>query len=440
MDAPPHHGLRSDPPYLNQLLRQCIHCGLCLAACPTYQLLGTEMDSPRGRIALLRGVFAGQIAPKSSAFAQHFDRCLGCLACEVACPSDVQYDQLLEIAQSMVLQSRRPSLGERFLRWLTMRALLPHVGRMRLVAQLASVYRATGVQRIVRRLGFLPAPLRAAYALLPPSTRHRPHTSVSASNLRGIPLPRRGRIGLFLGCVQEGFLSHVNRATVRVLERNGYEVVIPAGQTCCGALHRHLGERDLARDLARRNIDAFLAADVDAIVVNAGGCGAALKAYASLLVSYPDAGRVRDFCARLRDLSELLAGSDITPPQGQFVARVTHADSCHLRHAQGIAEQPRALLRSIHGLELVELAHPGDCCGSAGVYNIAQPAIAGRLLDAKLADIAASGAEVVVTTNPGCQLQIMAGVRQARLPVRVMHLAELLDEAYAPERADGDAH
>lgn len=411
-------------------LDQCIHCGLCLQACPTYAVFNTEMDAPRGRIALMRAVSEGRVAPDAPRFVEHVDRCLGCRACETACPSGVQYGALVEVARVVVERGRAPGRAERLVRWLGLRQLMPHAARLKLVARLAWLYQRSGAQRLVRRLDVLPGALRAMETILPPiDPRYADYRA---------PAPaigqRRGRVALLTGCIQEAFLAPVNQATARVLQRNGYEVVFPQGQTCCGAAQLHAGDEELARDLARRNVDAFLAHDVEAIVVNAGGCGLALKEYPQLLKDDPDyRARVAQFAAKVKDVNEFLAGHLYVAPRGVMRARATYADSCHLRHGQKVVAQPRALLRRIPGLDLVELRQPDRCCGSAGTYNITQPAIADAVLDAKMADIAATGADLIVTSNTGCHMQLIAGVRRAGLRARVMHVVEVLDMAYAQE-------
>lgn len=413
-------------------LEQCIHCGLCLQACPTYAVFGTEMDSPRGRIVLMRAAAEGRFEPDelTDGFATHITRCLACRACETACPSGVQYGALVEQARLVVERGRTPGRAERLLRWAGLRQLMPHRERLKLLARLLWLYQATGAQWLVRRLNVLPKTLAAMEAILPPiDPRFRDYRAPAPAIGR-----RRGRVAFFIGCIQEAFLSQVNAATVRVLQRNGYEVVFPAPQTCCGAAQAHVGDEELARDLARRNIDAFLGQDVEAIVVNAGGCGLSLKEYPHLLRDDPAyAAPAREFGAKVQDISEFLADHLHVPPRGELPAVATYADSCHLRHGQKVVRQPRDLLRQIPGLTLVELKQPDRCCGSAGVYNIAQPEIADAVLDAKMADIAATGASLIVASNTGCHMQLVAGVRKAGLKARVLHLAEVLDLAYKNE-------
>ncbi len=417
-------------PEFKTLVAQCIHCGLCLQACPTYAVFGTEMDAPRGRIALMRAASEGRLTADdlSHVFARHINLCLSCLACQTACPSGVQYGRLIEITRLALARRRRQGLVERIVRWVGLRQAMPHVGRLKALAWLLWLYQATGLQRLVRRAGLLPGPLRAAEAILPPiSPRHR--------NYRR-PAPalgqRRGKVAFFIGCVQEAFLGAVNEATIRVLQRNGFDVHFPAGQTCCGAAQLHIGEEALARDLARRNIEAFLADDFDAVIVNAGGCGATLKdEYPGLFRADPVwAARAAAFSAKVKDISEFLAENLRARPQGVVNLRATYADSCHLRHAQKIVKQPRALLQLIPGLELIELRQPDRCCGSAGVYNIVHWETADQVLAEKMADIAATGADTIVVTNTGCHMQLLAGVRKAGLNARVMHLVELLELSY----------
>ncbi len=414
-------------------LDQCIHCGLCLQACPTYDVFGTEMDSPRGRIALMRAVHEGKIAEDriNGAFATHITRCLACRACETACPSGVQYGALLEPARELVEHHRTPSLAERALRWIGLHQLMPYRGRLKLMASALWLYQKTGLQGLVRRLNVLPPHLRAMEAIIPPLTPHYVDYSAPAPAVG----ERHGRVAFVIGCVQEAFLAPVNQATRRVLRRNGFEVITPMMQTCCGAAHVHIGERDAARALARRNIDALLAEDVIAIVVNAGGCGLALKEYPHLLADDPlYAERAQRFASLVRDVNEFLADHLYRPPRGEMRIRATYVDSCHLRHGQRVSRQPRDLLRAVPGLELVELRQPDRCCGSAGVYNIAQPEIADQVLDAKMKDVAATGATLVVTSNTGCHLQLIAGVRKTGLNARVMHVVEVLDESYRREQ------
>ena len=416
-------------PEFQDLLQQCIHCGLCLQACPTYSVFGSETDSPRGRISLMRAASEGRIDLRG-AFEEHIDLCLGCRSCETACPSGVQYGVLLEQARLTLEYANPPGFIERIIRWFFLKQLLPKVNRLRWLGRLLHLYQASGMSRLVRRLNFLPGPLKVMEGMLPPiETHHRDyHRSAPAIG------EKRGVVAFFYGCVQEAFLAEVNEATIRVLQRNGYEVRFPRLQTCCGAAALHLGEKGQAVHQARQNLDAFLSAgsaEIMAIINNAGGCGATLKEYSHLLQYDPDyAEKARQFAARVQDISEFLAEHLYTPPLGVLPRRVTYSDSCHLRHAQKVVRQPRELLRMIPGLELVELSKPDRCCGSAGVYNITQTETAEAVLAEKMADIQQTGADTVVATNTGCYLQLIYGTAQASHPVRVTHLVNLLDESY----------
>jgi len=425
-------------PRFKTLLNQCIHCGLCLPACPTYAVFGTEMESPRGRIVLMRAAAEGRIR-LDGAFREHIALCLACRACEPACPSGVQYGTMVETARTVIEKARTPSFFERTVRRLALRELMPHSRRLHLIAGTMRAYQLIGLQSLVRGLSFLPKNLQSLEALLPPLSTSHPDYREPAPAIG----ERRGTVAFFHGCVQDAFLAGVNAATIRVLQRNGYQVHVPARQTCCGAAQLHLGEEALARDLARQNIDAFepssahgggQAGGYDAIISNAGGCGAVLKEYARLLQDDPVyAEKARRFSAKLKDIGEFLAEHLNVPPRGKVDVRATYVDSCHLRNVQKVIRQPRELLRAIPGLELVELKQPDRCCGSAGVYNILQAETANALLDAKMADIAAIGVNTIVTTNTGCHLQLLNGVRRKGLNARVVHLVELLDQSYAGE-------
>jgi glycolate oxidase iron-sulfur subunit len=415
----------------------CIHCGLCLQACPTYVLYGQEMDSPRGRISLIRAAAEGRI-DFDGAFTEHIQLCLACRACESACPSGVQYGSLVELARISIEERRQPDLIERIVRWLALRQLMPRLPRMKGIARLMRLYQTLGLSALARHMGFLPERLKTLEGLLPPIPLHHTDYRQPAPALGA----QHGRVAFFYGCIQEAFLAQVNQATIRVLQTNGYEVHFPTNQTCCGAAQLHLGEAELARQLARRNIDAFLQADdvegpFVAIINNAGGCGASLKEYPHLLKEDPlYAGKARRFSARVKDISEFLVEHLNVIPRGEVKARVTYADSCHLRHAQKVVTPPRSLLKSVPGIELVELKKPDQCCGSAGVYNIVQAQAANAILDGKMSDIAATGAEIIVTTNTGCQMQLQYGLRKAHLPARVVHLVEILDQSYRQDSRD----
>ena len=401
-------------------LMSCIHCGLCLASCPTYVELGTEADSPRGRIHLMRALEDGSLEPTAEV-ARHLDLCLGCRACETACPSGVPFGQLLEATRGQlerhgVVPPQRDSATLRFLL-----DVFPYPNRLGPMLHGLRLYQWSGMQAMVRGLGLLApfAKLRAMEALLPPvpaSAAPLP-TLVPARGARA-----RGRVGVLLGCAQRFFYPDVNADTVRLLAAAGYEVVVPREQECCGALHLHAGRIDDFRAMARRLMPAFR--DVDLIVVNAAGCGSALKEYGHWLPD--DAARL--FAERVRDVSEVLAAGEL-PPLRPLPVTVTYHDACHLAHGQRVRAEPRSLLRRIPELTLVDLPDSELCCGSAGVYNLLEPEMAGELGRRKAACIRETGARVVTAGNPGCLMQIRQHCRAAGLDVEVVHPVTLLARA-----------
>ncbi|MBM3130823.1 MAG: (Fe-S)-binding protein [Chloroflexi bacterium] len=403
---------------------------MCLQVCPTYAVFYTEMDSPRGRIALMRALAEdrGLSEENRAVVSLHLGRCLACRACETACPSGVHYGDIIEMARGAIEAQHKRQRRERFVRWLALQQMLPHVRRLKWIARILWLYQASGLQRLVRALNVLPRTLNAMETILPPI--------VGGYRDYRAPAPaigeKRGQVAFFIGCIQEAFLGQVNEASIRVLQRNGYEVFFPLSQTCCGAAQLHVGELELARTLARRNIDAFSAEHFDAIISNAGGCGATLKGeYLRLLkddANYRD--RARQFSAQVRDIGEFLLDHLHVTPRGEVPIKVTYSDSCHLRHVQKIVRPPRELLKQIPGVQLIELAHPDMCCGSAGVFNIVQSEIANAVLKTKMTEIAATGANLVVTTNTGCHMQLIAGARQRGMSVSVMHVVQLLDLSY----------
>lgn len=418
-------------PEYKKMLAQCIHCGLCLQACPTYAVFGTELDAPRGRIALMRAASEERISLEDfkQVLTPHITLCLACRSCETACPSGVQYGALVETARVVVEHNRQPGVAERFLRWFGTQQMMTKIGLLKFIARLMWVYQKIGLQKLVRFLNFLPKTLKAMEGILPPIRLQfiRPGSLVRAQG------QVHGKLMFFTGCIQEAFLAPVNQATLRVLQRNGYSVFTPEGQICCGAAHLHLGDVEGAKALARQNIDAFFAQSdtYEAIICNAGGCGVSLKEYPLLLADDPAyVEKARQFSAKVKDIHEFLIDHLYVPPTGEIHRRVTYSDSCHLRHGQKVVKQPRDLLKKIPGLTLVELALPDRCCGSAGVYNIAQVDTANAVLDAKMADIAATGADLIVTSNTGCHMQLIAGVRRAGLKAEVRHVIEVLDASY----------
>ncbi|HEX9564121.1 MAG TPA: heterodisulfide reductase-related iron-sulfur binding cluster [Gemmatimonadaceae bacterium] len=395
----------------------CVHCGFCLQGCPTYLALEDENDSPRGRLMLMRAAVDGGLPVDDPGFHTHIDRCLGCRACETACPSGVPYGHLLEATRETFAQ-RRPLDRLTAMMLVTManealRRVILGGGRLLRTLRLTRV-----LARLPGRIGFAMAMLESTRPAVSP----------------GPPAPAtggpRGSAALLTGCVMEQLFPHTNRATERVLSRNGYRVVEAAGQRCCGALHAHAGEVARARSLARTNVGAFERSGADVIAVNAAGCGAMMKDYGHLLRHDPDwAERAARFSARVRDVSELLAAAGPVPP-GRLAVRATYDAPCHLLHAQRVTDPPLAVLRSIPGLALTPLPDADRCCGGAGIYNLVQPASSAAILREKVDRVRGTGAALVVTGNPGCHMQIGAGLLRAGLAIRCAHPVDLLDRAY----------
>jgi glycolate oxidase iron-sulfur subunit len=417
------------------VMDKCVHCGFCLPACPTYVLWGEEMDSPRGRIWLMRKAALGE-APLDSIFQTHIDNCLGCMACMTACPSGVEYNKLIEDTRGQVeRQAERQAgragsrpLSDRLFRKLLF-ATFPHPKRLRVLGLPLAIYQRIGLQKLLRASGLLkllPPHLLSMEALLPPVPLNPFHSlprTVAASNVT------RGRVGMLTGCVQDAYFAHVNAATARVLSAEGFEVIIPKSQSCCGALMVHSGLDAEAAQYAKKMIATFEAANVDTIVINAAGCGSTMKEYAHFLRDDPAwSARAAAFSAKCKDISEVLAGFESATPRSPLPLRVAYHDACHLRHAQGIFLEPRALLNKIPELIVEEIAESTLCCGSAGVYNLLHPEPANQLGDRKVSHLLATNAQAVVSANPGCLLQLMNGLRRrgaAELPA--FHMIELLD-------------
>src|SRR5580698_2014199 len=424
----------SDAPQQADLLR-CVHCGLCLNACPTYRDLRVEMDSPRGRIYQMVQVANG--APITPSYTEHIDLCLACRGCETACPSGVQYGRLVEAARSEIESKIQRPWRERALRWLVFRKLLPSRLNLEIAGALLYMYQASGMKRLVSMPGLLPARLRELEGLSPEI--ETPFFFAYYGKTLPAEGVRRYRVAFLGGCIANISFARLNEATVRVLQKNGCDVIVPASQGCCGALHVHAGIRDQARGLARRNIDALLDLDrtldggLDAIITNAGGCGSTLKEYGELLEHDPEyAEKARRFSGLVKDVTEFLASMDMNPNLRAFpdVIVATYQDSCHLAHGQKIRSAPRALLAAVPGLELREMQLSDLCCGSAGIYNVVHTGMAMALLEKKMAAVNSTGAEVIVTANPGCMLQLRAGVKKFGRGQRVKHVVEILDEAY----------
>jgi glycolate oxidase iron-sulfur subunit len=418
----PHH----PPP--TDLIDKCVHCGFCLTTCPTYALWGEEMDSPRGRIYLMKLGLEGQVQLDPT-FVNHMDNCLGCMACLTACPSGVQYDKLIEATRTQIERNYPRPTGDRMLRRM-MFELFPRPERLRWLLGPMRIYQRSGLQWLVRRSGMLklfPSSLGAMDALMP--------SQPSKKNTNGV-LPerieaqgeRRLRVGLLLGCVQSVFFPEVNAATARVLAAEGCEVVIPKDQCCCGALMIHAGEEKAALDYARRTIDAFEGAQVDKVVSNAAGCGSNLKDYGYLLredARYAE--RAKAFSAKCCDISEVLAQLEPRAVRHPIPLKVAYHDSCHLQHAQAVRTQPRTVLGKIPGLQIVEPSEAALCCGSAGIYNLVRPGPARELGERKVRNVLATNPDIVVSGNPGCLLQLRSGLKASGSGLPVVHMVELVD-------------
>lgn len=406
-------------------LAQCVRCGLCLQHCPTYVETGLETESPRGRLYLMKALAEDVIEPTPNVVS-HLDQCLQCRNCEAVCPSGVPYGRIMEHSRAGILQ-RKDAPAQWRLRAAFLDRVVASRHGMAAFAAALRLYDAIGLRSLAERL-----PGLRDRALFAPSVRGRPFTQ------RGLLArpegePRR-RVALLAGCIMPHAFGAVHRATVRVLARNGCEVVAPETQGCCGALHAHNGDLPAAMRLARKNIDAFLDAGVGTIAVNSAGCGAAMKEYDTLLAgdgAYRE--KAKRFSAMVRDVNELLVELPFEPPTGRVEMRATYQDSCHLLHAQRIGGAPRTILSSIPGLMLVEMEHPDRCCGSAGVYSLTQPQMSLALLDSKMDDVRGTGATVVATANPGCISQLEAGLRRSGARGRAVHVVQLLDRAYRNE-------
>ena len=408
--------------------QECVHCGLCTASCPTYIETGDENDSPRGRIYLMRAVTDGRMG-MSDDVRKHLDLCLDCRACESACPSGVQYGQLIEPFKVAMQESAPPASRTSLLQKLILHHLFPYAGRVKFALLPARVMQKLGLMDLIDKVGLT--------KLLPP-TLQRMQAMLPTLGKRGSKLPevlppigeKRARVGLFLGCVADAMYPETTAATVRVLQQNGCEVVIPRGQVCCGAIHYHSGSEEPALAFARKNMDVFLAGDLDAVIVNVAGCGAMLKDYAHL-VPAEDHDQAKAFVSKVRDISEFLVTLGPIPPKHAIDRKVVYHDACHLCHAQQVRSQPRQLLAMIPGVELVPLEESEICCGAAGTYNLTQPEMSERLGKRKMDNIEATGADVVVTGNVGCILQIARKIKERDSKMEIAHPIDLLDRAYS---------
>jgi glycolate oxidase iron-sulfur subunit len=414
-------------------LDHCVHCGLCLNACPTYRQLGLEMDSPRGRVYQMVQVANG--APLTDSYQEHIGLCLACRGCETACPSGVRYGHMVEDARAQIeahiQQQKLRGWPARLVRRFVFGRLIRSRVALTTAGTLLYLYEASGVKALMRGLGFFRMLGRWGDLVQLAPSAEPPFFFSQIGRTFPAQGERRRRVAFLAGCIANVAFARLNEATVRVLQKNGCEVAIPEGQGCCGALHLHAGLRDGARELARRNIDAVLSQGFDAIITNAAGCGSTLKEYGELLDDDPEyAHKARRFSERMKDVTEFLASLELNPQMGPVNAVVTYQDSCHLAHGQRVRTAPRKLLAAIPGLTLREMPGADLCCGSAGIYNVVQNEMSMQILAGKMAAVKSTGAEIVATANPGCMLQLQAGARFHGARQRVMHVVELLDLAY----------
>lgn len=424
----------------DDVINTCVHCGLCLSSCPTYRETGLEMSSPRGRIYLMKAVADGRIGMESAVFQEQMSQCLNCRACEAVCPSGVQYGSILEASRTQIEQARdegrlpEHSLPAKAVRGGVFGLMFRRLEVFRLFSRAMWLYQRTGMQALTRRVGLLKRfELDATEALLPPISDR---FVVPQGQIYPAEGQERYQVGLLAGCIMSTAFAEVHEATIRVLRKNGCTVVLPPDQGCCGALHTHGGDLDGGRDLARRNIAAFEGLGLDAIIVNAAGCGSTMKEYGHLLHDDPEwHERAATWSAKVKDVSEFLAGIDFnTRDLKPLPITVTYQEPCHLVHAQRISAQPRMLLGAVPGLKLVEMRESSLCCGSAGVYNVTQPEMAERLGNRKLDNAEATNADVLVTANPGCHIQLSGGLHNRRSPMQVRHIVQVLDQSYRGEQ------
>jgi len=405
-------------------LYKCVHCGLCLNVCPTYLETGLETESPRGRIALMKAMREERVG-LTRRVVSHMELCLQCRACEAVCPSGVPFGRLMEDTRAEIAHQRKARLLRRAGLRLVFRHILPHPKRLYILGNLLRLYQRSPFYWLMRRI---PGSLGRLQQQLPTlsSTFFKPRDG--AIQPQGTIM---SRVGLLAGCVMPMSQAETMEAVVRVLGRNGCQVVIPTAQVCCGALNTHGGDRTQAQRMARKNIEAFLEAGVDVVIVASAGCGSAMKEYGHLLADDPVyAEKAKRLEAIVKDINEFLADLQLLPPEGRLPVQVTYQDACHLAHAQRITDAPRQVLQCIPGIELLEMEDTMRCCGAAGLYSALEPEMSQRLMENKVRAIVATGADVVATANPGCAIQLQLGLKRAKVPIRVRHVIDILDESY----------
>ena len=412
------------------IIHDCVHCGFCLSSCPTYLETGNELDSPRGRIYLMKSALEGRI-PLGESLVKHLDLCLGCLACEPACPSGVRYGRLIESGRSQIERRYDRPFSEKFYRSLLF-SIFPYPRRLKFLLPFLLLYQATGINRLIRSSRILQSLSKKLIHMeeMLPNIKLSSFFS-SLPDVAPAKGKRRYRVALLTGCVQSVLFPEINSATVSVLSQNGCEVIIPKNQGCCGALSLHSGRLSEARDFARSNIDVFEKYDVDAVIVNSAGCGSTMKEYGELLNNNPSYDeRAEKVTKKTKDVMEFLADIGLQGELKELKLRVTYQDACHIAHAQRIKEHPRKIIKHIPGIEFVELPESDLCCGSAGIYNLIEPDMAEKLLERKISKLKETGVQVLVAGNPGCLLQIGKGIKRYGLNIKTAHPVELLDWAY----------
>ena len=438
MSAPPQTAFDREDAPSGKIMQDCVHCGFCLSACPTYLETGNELDSPRGRIHLIKAASEGRI-PMGEPLVRHLDLCLGCLACETACPSGVRYRDLIETSRGQIERRFRRGFRERMLRAFIF-GIFPHAGRLRLLLPLAYMVRAFRLKKLFPPglLDKLSPALSSMFHMLPEVPSPAPEILAEFYPAEG---EAKRKVAVLAGCVQGVFFPEINRATVEVLRAGGCDVFVPAGQGCCGALSLHSGRIGEARKFARKLADVLARPDVDAVVVNSAGCGSTMKQYGELLEGDPAyREKAAEISEKTVDVMEFLPETEIARRLGELRVRVTYQDACHAVHGQGVRSRPRELLRSVPGLELAEMPRSDGCCGSAGIYNMVQPEMSAKLLSGKIRDVKSVGADYLAVGNPGCMMQIRRGLAGSGCGTEVVHPVEILNRSLGARRATGEVY